>query len=305
MPTIKLQQLQMLHALSETGSLKGAAEQLHRTSAAVSMALKKLEDEVGFTLFDRDGYRLKLTAYGEQFLRQAREVLRQQQRLQSLTQLLRDGAEPQLRITYDYTCSPHDLFPAMQQMQQQFPATELLFSGASQLRGLKHVRDGDVELALSPWLPIFRQYGDFETIPVRPFEIYVVAAPQLIGTTAEHCGAFQISREDLFELPMLMPQNQEFGLDLDSMMRVPSQQRIRVNDSITQRELLLAGMGWGIIPADLVADALATGALQRLDIPGFMSTANLEVHLIRSAERLAGPAEEVIWQHFCHSQHLS
>src|SRR5690554_7468264 len=94
---MKIQQLQMLNALSETGTLQGAAERLHRTQAAVSMALKKLEHDAGFPLFDRDGYRLQLTAYGEQFLRQAQEVLRQQQRLQSLTRSEEHTSELQSR----------------------------------------------------------------------------------------------------------------------------------------------------------------------------------------------------------------
>ena len=103
---------------------------------------------------------------------------------------------------------------------------------------------------------------------------------------------------------MLIPQDQDVGIDLDKIMRFPGQRRIRVNDSMTQRELLLAGMGWGIVPADLVTDALERKALQRIDIPGFMTEVSLEVRLVRSAERIAGPAEEAIWQHFAHRSNL-
>ncbi len=291
---MKLNQLEMLLHLGETGSVQGVAERMHRTQAAVSMALKNLEADVGFELFDRSGYRLILTARGRQFLRQAREVIRQQQRLQSLAQQLQTGAEPQLRIAYDYTCAPSALFPAMHEVQQQYPATELLLSGDSQLRVLRKISSGEAELALSPWLPIFRQYGDFETIRVRPFELLVVCAPALLAGR----NLKELQRHDLLELPMLIPQNQDVGIDLDSIIRMPSKQRIRVNDSITQRELLLAGMGWGIIPGDLVGDALQRKALQRIDIPGFINNVNLEVHLVRSAERIAGPAEELIWRSF-------
>ncbi|MDX1525721.1 MAG: LysR family transcriptional regulator [Pseudidiomarina maritima] len=301
---MKLNQLEMLIHLAEVGSVQAVAERMHRTQAAVSMALKNLEQEAGFKLLDRSGYRLALTQRGQQFLRQASEVIRQNQRLQSLTQQLRTGAEPQLRISYDYTCAPAVLFPALQQLQHTFPATELLLSGDSQLRSLRKIRDGEAELTLCPWLPVFRQHGDFETVRVRPFELLIVVAPAmlqqagLIELAASHPAAIQVSRQDLLDLPMLIPQNQDVGIDLDIILRMPGQQRIRVNDSITQRELLLAGMGWGIIPGDLVGDAIAQQMLRPIDIPGFINQVNLEVHLVRSAERLAGPAERLIWQYF-------
>lgn len=290
---MKIQQLQMLNALSETGTLQGAADKLHRTQAAVSMALKKLEDEAGFPLFDRDGYRLQLTAYGDQFLRQAREVLRQQQRLQSLTQQLRDGAEPMLRIAYDHTCAPGHLFDAMRTVQARYPTTDLLLNGEGQLRALRAVREGDADIALTPWLPIFRQHGDFETRLVCPFELLVVMAPALVDQYG-----MPKQRRDLLEIPMLMPQNQDIGINLDQMIRIPGQQRIRANDSIAQRELLVAGMGWGIVPADIVGDELSRGDLVLIEIPDFINQVHLEIHLVRSAERIAGPAAQLIWDYF-------
>lgn len=290
---MKIQQLQMLNALSETGTLQGAAERLHRTQAAVSMALKKLEHDAGFPLFDRDGYRLQLTAYGEQFLRQAQEVLRQQQRLQSLTQQLREGAEPIVRISYDRTCAPSCLFPALRAVQECYPATDLHLSGEAQLRSLRAVREGDADLALTPWLPVFRQHGDFETKLVRPFQVLVAVSPALV----ERYGRPR-KRSDLLDIPMLIPQNQDIGINLDQMVRMPGLQRIRVNDSIAQRELLVAGMGWGIIPGDIVQDELCRGELIAVDIPDFITKVHLETHLVRSAERIAGPAAQQIWDHF-------
>ncbi|CAI8154256.1 MAG: Uncharacterised protein [Pseudidiomarina mangrovi] len=77
---------------------------------------------------------------------------------------------------------------------------------------------------------------------------------------------------------------------------MPGQQRIRVNDSVAQRELLLAELGWGIIPVGLVQDALAQQRLVAIEIPDFMNHVHLEIHLVRSAERIAGPANQLLWQ---------
>lgn len=291
---MNLSHLHMMITVAQLGSLQKAAEQLNRTQSAVSMALKKLEENAGFALFNRDGYRLELTEQGRHFLRQAEEVVRQQQRLQSLAEQLRHGAEPLLTLCYDHTCDSKLWVPSIQHIQQQYPATELHVDGESQMRALKRIDEGTADLALCPWLPLFRQYGDFETLPVAPFELTVAMSSSLM----KEFGRMPQSRQDLLELPMLVPQNLEIGINLDSVLRLPSQQRIRVNEVNTQFELLMAGFGWGIIPKHIASNALKQGKLVEITIPGFVQQVRLEIHLVRSANRTLGPAANAIWKSF-------
>lgn len=291
---MNLSHLHMMITVARLGSLQKTAEQLGRTQSAVSMALKKLEENAGFALFNRDGYRLELTEQGRHFLRQAEEVVRQQQRLQSLANQLKHGAEPLLTLCYDHTCDSKLWMPSIQHIQQQYPATELHVDGESQMRALKRIDNGTADLALCPWLPLFRQYGDFETLPVAPFELTVVMSAALM----KEFGRMPQSRQDLLELPMLVPQNLEIGINLDSVLRLPSQQRIRVNEVNTQFELLMAGFGWGIIPKHIALGALEHGKLVEISIPGFVQQVRLEIHLVRSANRTLGPAANAIWERF-------
>ncbi|MGM0429948.1 MAG: LysR family transcriptional regulator [Pseudomonadota bacterium] len=291
---MNLSHLHMMITVARLGSLQKTAEQLGRTQSAVSMALKKLEENAGFALFNREGYRLELTEQGRHFLRQAEEVVRQQQRLQSLAEQLRHGAEPLLTLCYDHTCDSKLWVPSIQHIQQQYPATELHVDGESQMRALKRIDNGTADLALCPWLPLFRQYGDFETLPVAPFELTVVMSAALMN----EFGRMPQSRQDLLELPMLVPQNLEIGINLDSVLRLPSQQRIRVNEVNTQFELLMAGFGWGIIPKHIASNALKQGKLVEISIPGFVQQVRLEIHLVRSANRAPGPAANAIWERF-------
>ncbi|WP_417436080.1 LysR family transcriptional regulator [Idiomarina abyssalis] len=291
---MNLSHLHMMITVARLGSLQKTAEQLGRTQSAVSMALKKLEENAGFALFNRDGYRLELTEQGHHFLRQAEEVVRQQQRLQSLANQLKHGAEPLLTLCYDHTCDSKLWMPSIQHIQQQYPATELHVDGESQMRALKRIDNGTADLALCPWLPLFRQYGDFETLPVAPFELTVVMSAALM----KEFGRMPQSRQDLLELPMLVPQNLEIGINLDSVLRLPSQQRIRVNEVNTQFELLMAGFGWGIIPKHIASNALKEGKLVEVSIPGFVQQVRLEIHLVRSANRTLGPAANAIWERF-------
>lgn len=62
-------------AVSETGSVTGAARLLNRTQAAVSMQLKRLEESLAALLFERAHKRLTLTPAGEQLVGLARRLL--------------------------------------------------------------------------------------------------------------------------------------------------------------------------------------------------------------------------------------
>ena len=59
---MELMQLQMLVAVAEEGTLQKAAERVYRTGPAVSIAIGKLEGELGTPLFDRSGHDFRLTA---------------------------------------------------------------------------------------------------------------------------------------------------------------------------------------------------------------------------------------------------
>ena len=51
---IRLDALRALVAVAEHGNIKDAAEQLHRTTSALSMTLKQIEDRLGGPLFEAD-----------------------------------------------------------------------------------------------------------------------------------------------------------------------------------------------------------------------------------------------------------
>jgi DNA-binding transcriptional LysR family regulator len=62
-------------ALSETGSFTAAAEVVGRTQSAVSLQIRKLEDQVGHPLVSRLSHGIALTAQGETLLSHARHIL--------------------------------------------------------------------------------------------------------------------------------------------------------------------------------------------------------------------------------------
>ena len=101
-----LDQIRVLSTIVQTGSFREAAELLHRTQPTLSVAIRNLEREFGFELFDRANYRPVLTTEGAKVLSQARKILGQVEELESLVQTIREGVETDFFIVFDVLCPP-------------------------------------------------------------------------------------------------------------------------------------------------------------------------------------------------------
>ncbi len=74
-PVLDADQLKTLIAIADTGSFTRAADEVHKTQAAVSMQMRRLEDSVGRRLFTKNGRRNQLTGDGEHLLEYARRII--------------------------------------------------------------------------------------------------------------------------------------------------------------------------------------------------------------------------------------
>ncbi|MAM12684.1 LysR family transcriptional regulator [Martelella sp. AD-3] len=75
LPVLDNDILRTFVAIAETGSFSGAAETVFRTPSAVSMQIKRLEEQLGVSLFVRDARSVRLTHSGETLLTYARRML--------------------------------------------------------------------------------------------------------------------------------------------------------------------------------------------------------------------------------------
>ena len=71
-------QLRSFLAIVDEGSFTRAAERVHKTQSAVSMHVRRLEEQLGCALFVKHGRGAKLTAEGEQLVEYARRILREE-----------------------------------------------------------------------------------------------------------------------------------------------------------------------------------------------------------------------------------
>lgn len=113
-----LTELRYLVALSETGHFRKAAEQCNVSQPTLSIAIKKLEAELGVALFERARHKVATTPTGERIVEQACTVLRETQTLRQLAELGKDPLGSMLSVGAIYTVGPY-LFPRLVSRLQQ------------------------------------------------------------------------------------------------------------------------------------------------------------------------------------------
>ena len=72
---MQLRQLEYFQMVGKTESMQKAARRLNVSQPTITVAVKKLEEELQVQLFERNGKHLKLTHEGELFLTRADEIL--------------------------------------------------------------------------------------------------------------------------------------------------------------------------------------------------------------------------------------
>lgn len=144
---VGLLHLRVFAAVAKTGSLKDAAEQLGRTTSAVSMTLKQLETEIGAKLFAADR-KNRLTAVGRFTQQQIAELLLHHER--SLATIKAYARTAVGRV--DIVCVPSvatSLLPiVVPQFRKSHPAVEIDVRDTDSDNVLSAIESGHAELGI-------------------------------------------------------------------------------------------------------------------------------------------------------------
>ncbi|WP_306716557.1 LysR family transcriptional regulator [Burkholderia dolosa] len=95
-----LRQFRQFIAVAETLSFRRAAERLHMAQPPLSAAIRKLEDELGVALLERDNRGTALTPAGTAFLLEARRALEQAERAMAAARRAGAGLGGTLRLRF-------------------------------------------------------------------------------------------------------------------------------------------------------------------------------------------------------------
>ncbi|MEH6471635.1 MAG: hydrogen peroxide-inducible genes activator [Halopseudomonas sp.] len=119
-----LTELRYIVTLAQECHFGRAAERCFVSQPTLSVAVKKLEAELGIALFERSKNRVQLTPAGQPIIAQAQKVLNEAKQVEELAKAGRDPLTTPLRLGAIYTIAPYlfpHLIPQLQQLAPQMP----------------------------------------------------------------------------------------------------------------------------------------------------------------------------------------
>ena len=277
--------LAALVAIADVGSVRSAAVVLGRTQPAVSQAIQRLEEAVGFALLDRSGYRVRLTERGESFVKRARVAVRQARDLREFADVLSRGIEARLRIVVHGAIPMAEWLPLIDGVAERFPDTVLELQAGEGDAPIRRLMSDEAELAivLSP------------SRDAQPPGVMCQLLGELEFVTVVHAKRLVSNLDDdLASLPQILVA--DFDDAVTTYGVVEGHRSWRVNDHRMKAAIIAAGDGWGSVPAVLVESALRDGSLSTLRYRGAGPCSRWPYFLYRKQERLQGPVASFIWQ---------
>jgi LysR family hydrogen peroxide-inducible transcriptional activator len=119
-----LNELRYVVAIAQEKSFGRAAQRCFVSQPALSVAIQKLEEELGTQLFERGKSEVTVTPVGERIVEQAQKVLEEATRIRDIAQTGRNQLVGVLRLGVIYTVAPYllpDLIPTLNERAPQMP----------------------------------------------------------------------------------------------------------------------------------------------------------------------------------------
>jgi LysR family hydrogen peroxide-inducible transcriptional activator len=119
-----LNELRYIVAVAQEKNFRRAAEKVFVSQPALSLAIQKLEEELGIQIFERSRTSVSFTPIGEMIVTQAQRVLEEAEQIKTLASQGRDQLIGKLKIGAIYTVGPYlfpELIPVLKHKAPQMP----------------------------------------------------------------------------------------------------------------------------------------------------------------------------------------
>jgi DNA-binding transcriptional LysR family regulator len=149
---MELYALQVFLTVASEKSFSRAAEKLFRTQPAISLAVQRLEQEIGERLIDRSGKDLILTDAGRAVLEYARRFESLQQAMSNSLAELRDNSAGMLTIGANESSALY-LLRHIEQYRAQYPKVKVQIRRSLSSKIPGELLDGNIELGVVTYDP--------------------------------------------------------------------------------------------------------------------------------------------------------
>lgn len=247
--------LRIFTVVVKQGGFNAAANLLFKSQPAITATIKKLEIQLGFSLFDRSYYRPILTTEGEKFYQRAKVLVQHWENMNDFALHLEKGIETDVTIAIDVFFPFQTMAGLFSRWIQQFSQTRFHFPLESLGGPCERLINRQADIIISENL-----------ISGHAIEVIVLHTERMIPVaTPTFISQYRDELADLDSLHRCMQVILRDSSKSDFTFGVMNNCRHwTVSDVIAKKEVILAGLGWGRLPGFLIHQELVEEKLEIL-----------------------------------------
>ncbi len=253
---LSIEALEVIDAIDRKGSFAAAAESLYRVPSALTYTIRKLEEDLGISLFDRSGHRAALTEAGAELLKEGRYLLDAAQALECRVRRVATGVET------DMTLAVSDLFDfkPILDLLEAFYAQGL----GTRVKLLREVYGGSWDVLQSNRADISigapgdaPQGGGFSTHLLGQLDfVFAVAPHHPLASLHE-----PLSANDIVQYRAVAAADSSRNLPPRTSGILSGQDILTVPDMRTKLQAQISGVAIGYLPKNMALNAASNGLL--------------------------------------------
>jgi LysR family hydrogen peroxide-inducible transcriptional activator len=241
---MNLRDLRYIVAVADLKNFSKAAERCNVSQPTLSNQIRKLEEMLSTTIFERTNKRVMLTDIGEKIILSARRLLREEDTIRSIAELARDPFAGVFRLGAFPTLSTYIFPDIVPTIRQHFPKLKLVLIEEKTDQLLEHLRQGTLDAALLA-LPL---HDDSLQTSVLFKDEFVLAVPEH-HPLSNHS---QIDYNDILNYKLLLLEEghclRDQALDICHITGLAQETDFRATGLETLRQMVKAGTGITLMP---------------------------------------------------------
>ncbi len=263
---VELRHLRYFVTVAEELNFRRAAHRLGMAQPPLSQQIQKLEAELGVILFDRSQRRVRLTASGQVFLADARDILARAEGARQRVQRAERGELGQLTVGYTSLIHYPFVHKVLRLYRTRFPGVELVLRDLVTIEQMQQLHTNTLDIS-------FAAYASFALTALEQERLAyecILREPAVAVLPTDHCLA------KLGAIPLLALANEPWiwfarpfdPTTYDYMMRLFEQTGFRPNvaQEVNQAQLFVdlvaAGLGVSLMPTSAAREP-ADGVVYR------------------------------------------
>ncbi len=240
-----------------------AAEACFVSQPTLSVAIRKLEDELGVALFERNSNEVTVTAIGERIVEQAQRILEETAAIKQMAEQGKDPLAGPLRLGVIYTIGPYLLPHLIPVLRKRAPQMPLLLEENYTARLSELLKQGELDVIIIS-LPFDEPGIATQALYDEPFQVILPADHP--WKTKKNIKPAELAKENL----LLLGAGHCFrdqvlqacpGLNRSSATLGSIQRTLEGSSLETIRHMVASGAGITVLPCSSMAAPQAENKL--------------------------------------------